>query len=45
MLFDTHTHLNQDDYDGNRDEIVARARDAGVTRMTAVGVSVETSRQ
>ncbi|QDS98710.1 TatD family hydrolase [Adhaeretor mobilis] len=45
MLFDTHTHLNQKDFDDNRDEVVARAREAGVTRMAAVGVSVETSQQ
>ena len=45
MLFDTHTHLNQEEFDGIRDDIVARATAAGVTRMNAVGVSVETSLQ
>lgn len=45
MLFDTHTHLNQEEFDANRSEIISRAREAGVTRMIAVGVSVETSQR
>ncbi|MEQ8210721.1 MAG: TatD family hydrolase [Lacipirellulaceae bacterium] len=45
MLFDTHTHLNQEEFDANRDEVVARAREVGVTQMIAVGVSVETSQR
>ena len=30
MLFDTHAHLDQEDFDNDRDEVIARAHDAGV---------------
>lgn len=44
MLFDTHTHLDQEEFDETRDDVVQRARDAGVTRIVAVGCSIESSR-
>lgn len=45
MLFDTHTHLDQDEFDAIRDEVVARAAAAGVTRIIAVGTTATASRK
>lgn len=36
IFVDSHTHLDFPDFDGERDAIVARARDAGVTRMVTI---------
>ena len=43
-LFDTHAHLHFPDFDGDRAEMMARARQAGVTRMVTIGTEVPTSR-
>lgn len=43
MLIDTHSHIQLADYNENRDEVLDRARAAGVTMM-AVGVDVPSSR-
>ena len=40
MLIDTHTHLEMEDFDGDRDAVVARARQAGVELMITVGTSL-----
>jgi TatD DNase family protein len=40
MLIDSHTHLEMDDFDGDRDEVVERARKAGVEFMITVGTSI-----
>ncbi len=45
MLFDTHTHLDQSAFDGNRAEVVERARAAGITQILAVGCSAEESQK
>jgi len=45
MLFDTHTHLDQSDFDDNRAEVVERAQAAGVTQLIAVGCTAEDSRK
>lgn len=42
MLIDTHSHIQLNDYDDNRDEVLARARENGV-KMVAVGVDVPSS--
>ena len=42
-LFDTHAHLHFPDFDGDRDEMLARARRAGVRRMLTIGTDVPTS--
>lgn len=46
-LFDSHTHLDHRDFDEDREEMIARARAAGVTRMLCVGPSdgIESSRR
>ena len=45
QLFDTHAHLNDEQFDQARDEVVARAIAAGVVGIVAVGISVETSEE
>jgi len=45
MLFDTHTHLDQEEFDGIRTEVVTRAQAAGVTRIVAVGTTAAASRK
>ncbi len=42
MLIDTHSHIQLDDYQTNRDEVLSRARQARVSMM-AVGVDVPSS--
>jgi len=43
-FFDSHAHLNLDEYDEDRASALARARDAGVTRIVNVGIDPGTSR-
>ena len=42
-LIDTHTHLQEDGFAGDLSETLARAADAGVTRMLVVGIDRATS--
>jgi TatD DNase family protein len=42
MLTDTHTHLNAAQFDEDREEVIQRAKDAGVTRIVNVGFNRET---
>lgn len=44
-ITDTHVHLNLDPYDGDRDDVIARARDAGVELIVNVGFDLATSRE
>ena len=37
MLFDTHVHLNADQFEGDLDEVIERAKEAGVEYMVVVG--------
>ncbi|MDQ0187991.1 TatD family hydrolase [Cytobacillus sp. FSL R5-0569] len=37
MLFDTHVHLNAEQYDEDLEEVIKRAREAGVEKMVVVG--------
>src|SRR5579884_2855804 len=37
MLTDSHCHLDDAQFNTDRDEVVRRALDAGVTRMVAIG--------
>ncbi|MBM80388.1 MAG: hydrolase TatD [Planctomycetaceae bacterium] len=43
-LIDTHCHLDEDAFKDDRDDVVKRALDAGITRMVTIGVTLETSR-
>jgi TatD DNase family protein len=42
-LFDTHAHLDQPEFDDDRTEVIARAREAGVESILAIGISADTS--
>lgn len=37
MLFDTHAHLNAEQYDEDLQEVIERAQEAGVSKMVVVG--------
>ncbi len=43
MLIDTHAHLDQDDFDADRAEVVARAVEAGVEAIVTIGTTAATS--
>ena len=43
MLIDTHAHLDMHQFDADRDEVIARAREAGVSRIITIGIDVESS--
>jgi TatD DNase family protein len=43
-MIDTHAHLDDSQFDADRDEVVARARQAGVETVICVGTSVASSR-
>jgi TatD DNase family protein len=38
-LIDSHCHLDEERFDGDRDDVIGRAKAAGVTRMITVGAS------
>ncbi|MFZ4454503.1 TatD family hydrolase [Salibacterium aidingense] len=42
MLFDTHVHLNIDEFENDLEETIARAKEAGVEWMNIVGFDHET---
>ena len=44
MWLDSHCHLSADDFDPDREEVLARARAAGVTRLLAIGSGYGTRR-
>ena len=44
MLIDTHTHLDFPDFNADRDAVIRRAVETGVTRMIAIGTNLDTSR-
>jgi TatD DNase family protein len=43
-LIDTHCHVHDKKFDGDRDAVIARARRAGVTAMITVGEDLDDSR-
>ncbi len=45
MLFDTHTHLDQEEFDDSRSDVISRAKAAGVTQVVAVGTTFSASRK
>jgi len=44
MLFDTHAHLDQEEFDADREAVIARAQQAGVETIVCVGVAAASSR-
>jgi len=45
MLVDSHCHLQDREFDADRDEVLQRARRAGVSAFVAVGTDLESSRR
>ncbi len=45
MLYDTHAHLDYPDFANELPEIIARANEAGVTRIITIGTDLESSRR
>jgi TatD DNase family protein len=43
MLVDTHAHLDQEEFDADRDQVVRRARASGVEAIVAVGTTADSS--
>lgn len=44
-LIDTHAHLDEDAFEPDRDEVIARAAEAGIARMITIGTTAPTSRR
>jgi len=44
-LIDTHAHLDFDDYDQDRDQVLKRAREIGVEKIFNIGADLESSRR
>ena len=44
VLFDTHAHLDQSEFDDDRTAVIARAADAGVGHVVAIGTTAASSR-
>ncbi|MDI6777449.1 MAG: TatD family hydrolase [Syntrophales bacterium] len=45
MFIDSHIHLTMDAFDRDRDEIIRRAKEAGVDLMVTVGTTLDDSRE
>src|SRR3982751_1061280 len=44
-LIETHAHLDYPDFAADFDDVLRRATAAGVTRITSIGTSIESSRR
>ncbi len=44
MLIDTHAHLEMREFNDDREDVIRRAREAGVEYIVTIGTSVESSR-
>ncbi len=42
-LIDTHAHLDAEEFDGDRDEVIARARESGVDQIVCPGITADSS--
>jgi TatD DNase family protein len=45
MLIDSHSHIEMKDFDRDRDEVIRRAKDAGINIIIAVGINLEDSKR
>ena len=41
MIFDTHAHYDDDQFDGDRDELLSSLQPAGIGRVVNVGADLE----
>lgn len=44
-FFDSHAHYNDEKFDIDRDDIIAKTKEAGVTKMIVAGYSIESSKK
>lgn len=44
MIIDTHTHLDDEAFDTDRDELIKSFEDAGISRVVNIGADLKTSR-
>jgi TatD DNase family protein len=44
-FYDTHAHLDYPDFAGELDQVIARATDAGITKLVAIATNLESSRK
>ena len=42
--FDSHCHVDEEKFDEDRDTVLARMREHGITRFAVIGSDMETSR-
>jgi len=45
MLIDSHAHLDMDDFDADRETVIERAVQGGVTRIVTIGIDLASSRK
>lgn len=45
MFYDTHAHLDYPDFEVDFTDVLARAREAGITKMISIGTNLESSRR
>jgi TatD DNase family protein len=45
VFYDTHAHLDYPDFSGDLDQVLERARAAGITRLISIGTDFESSRR
>ena len=43
MLIDSHAHLDMDDFDKDRSQVIERARKAGITHILTIGIDLPSS--
>ena len=43
-MIDTHAHINLDDYDSDRDLVLQRAKEEGVSKVIIPGIDINTSK-
>ncbi len=45
VFFDTHAHLDYPEYEKDFSEVLARAQNAGITKIISIGTSLDSSRR
>jgi TatD DNase family protein len=43
MLIDSHAHLDMQDFEGDREQVLARALEGGITHIIAIGIDLSSS--
>ena len=45
ILIDTHAHLDMQDYDKDRNEVIERAVQGGISHIITVGIDLQSSKK